>query len=158
MNNPILYLDTMRWCWQQDYRLRPSARQLMDVLSNASLSQLVDAISLHSELEVTCACICTLPIEKISQDLTASVLSEDDPRSVPTSLPSTPHTHVTRGDLQEELWLCLHSAEESGLSVSRICIINFRGKASLPTQVCAVVGEHPLKILTIHDQTLTRSA
>ena len=68
LSNPILYLDIMRWCWQQDFRSRPSARQLIEVLTNQSVPRLVDAISLHSTTRVTCSAICGLPIEQSPQE------------------------------------------------------------------------------------------
>ena len=36
----------MRWAWQQDYRDRPSAAQLQDILSYSSVPHLVDAYPL----------------------------------------------------------------------------------------------------------------
>ncbi len=113
LNSPILYLDVMRWCWQQDYHHRPSAAQLSTLLPNPALPRLVDAVSLNNSSLVTCSCICTLPIEI----LPPGELGED-----PT-LP--PHPHVARGDLTEELWLCTH-----GSTGSEVRVINFRGKAS----------------------------
>ena len=115
LNNPILFLDVMRWCWQQDFRNRPSAAQLMEILTNPSISRLVDALNLHNSNEVTCACICTLPIEVLPPaDEGGSLLP-----------PTSPHLHVTRGDLQEELWLSTFSANSA-----EVVVINFKDKVA----------------------------
>lgn len=45
--NPILYLDIMRWAWQQDYHDRPTSSQLESVLSLPAVPHLVDAYSLE---------------------------------------------------------------------------------------------------------------
>lgn len=66
LSNPILYLDIMRWCWQQDFRSRPSASYLIDVLSSDSVPQLVEAISLHGTTAITCSALCIVPIEHSS--------------------------------------------------------------------------------------------
>lgn len=125
LNNPILYLDVMRWCWQQDFRARPSASQLEDILTNPSIPYLVDAISLHNSSTVTCACVCTLPIEIVPP--TADPDSSD---SVFPSLSSSAHSYMAQGDLQEELWLSTYNEE----SRSEIVVINFKGKASKVTR------------------------
>ena len=122
LNNPILYLDVMRWCWQQDFRARPSASQLEEILTNPSIPYLVDAISLHNSNTVTCACVCTLPIEIIPP--TSDPDSSDVGASVLPSLSSS--SYMAQGDLQEELWLSTFS-EEKG---SEIVVINFKGKAA----------------------------
>lgn len=116
LNNPILYLDVMRWCWQQDFRVRPSARQLEEILLNPSIPHLVDAISLHNSNTITCACVCTLPIE---------ILPPNDPDSSEGSSVFTSHSYMAQGDLQEELWLSTHNGKES-----EIVVINFKGKAA----------------------------
>ena len=116
----------MRWCWQQDFRNRPSAQQLTEVLTNPSISRLIDAVSLHNSNTVTCACICTLPIEIIPPAEVASTAAEGgDGKQSFVPLASSPHQHVARADLQEELWLCTHNALGS-----EVCVINFKGKAS----------------------------
>ena len=147
LNNPILYLDTMRWCWQQDYRSRPSADQLVGSIANESVSRLVDAISLHNTTQITCACICTLPIQILSPELNSSLLDDDRYAALPAS-PSGPSS-VAQGDLQEDLWLCMYTpggeeeeetvgsggeGEEEGAR-AEVCIINFKRKASLFTEV-----------------------
>lgn len=129
-NNPMLYLDVMRWCWQQDFRARPTASQLEEILTNPSIPYLVDAISLHNSNTVTCACVCTLPIE---------ILPPNDPDSIEasvlTSVPSTTtsHSYLAQGDLLEELWLSTYNEMES-----EIIVINFKGKAA---QVLSVSAE-----------------
>ena len=120
LNSPILYLDVMRWCWQQDHRDRPSAEQLSNVLTNPSIPRLVDAVSLHSSNIVTCSCICTLPIEILPPGEVGGDSGDRKGSGFPP-----PHPHVAMGDLQEELWLCTFSAQGSEVKV-----INFRGKAS----------------------------
>ena len=45
--NPILYLDILRWAWQQDYHDRPTSSQLESVLSLPAVPHLVDAYSLE---------------------------------------------------------------------------------------------------------------
>ena len=69
LNNPILYLDVMGWCWQADYRNRPSASVLEKVLANPSFSRLVDAVPLSPTCQVTASCICTLPLAIVAQDV-----------------------------------------------------------------------------------------
>ena len=124
----------MRWCWQQDFRNRPSAHQLVNVLSNNSVPRLVDAISLQSNAQITCACICTLPIEIVSQN---SMAAEDEDRKSFISHSSSVHPHLATGDLQDELWICMYSPDESHTSMSsKVCIINFRGKTNFSTEVC----------------------
>lgn len=59
----MLYLDLMRWCWQQEYRHRPSSSQVAEYISTAAFPRLVDAIALNSSAEITCACIGTFLIE-----------------------------------------------------------------------------------------------
>lgn len=133
LNTPILYLDVMRWCWQQDYRNRPTAQQLQEVLANPAIPRLVDAISLHHTADVTCACVCTLPIEVVSSD----------PASLGGEVPM-PHPHVARGDLQEELWLGTFAAgeevvEEGGAeNRAGVVVINFRGKTNFSTEVSSM--------------------
>ena len=108
----------MRWCWQQDFRNRPSAVQLTEILANPSISRLVDALNLHNSTDVTCACICTLPIEVLPPtDEGGSLLP-----------PTSPHLHVTRGDLQEELWLSTYSEKNA-----EIVVINFKDKVAQVT-------------------------
>ena len=106
----------MRWCWQQDFRNRPSAVQLTEILKNPSISRLVDALNLHNSNEITCACICTTPIEVLPPpDMEGSVLH-------PTS---SPHLHVARGDLQEELWLSTYADKNA-----EVVVINFKDKVA----------------------------
>ena len=138
LNNPILFLDVMRWCWQQDFTLRPSAEQLEEILTNPSIPHLVDAISLHSSSPVTCACVCTLPIEiqHSEPDLNessvfASIASTSS--TAPSSSSSSSHAYMAQGDLQEELWLATYGGQERE---SEIVVINFKGKAA---QVCVCV-------------------
>ena len=117
LNNPILFLDVMRWCWQQDFRNRPSAVQLTEILTNPSISRLVDAMNLHFSTEITCACTCTLPIE---------LLPPADMEGGSVLPPaSSPHLHVTRGDLQEELWLSTYTTNGA-----EVVVINFKDKVA----------------------------
>ena len=110
----------MRWCWQQDFRNRPSAIQLTELLTNPSISRLVDAMNLHHSSEITCACTCTLPIELLPPaDLEGGSV-------LPPA--SSPHLHVARGDLQEELWLCTYTTNSA-----EVVVINFKDKVA---QVC----------------------
>jgi hypothetical protein len=124
LNNPILYLDVMRWCWQQDFRARPSAGQLEEILTNPSIPHLVDAISLHNSSTITCACVCTLPIEIVAPTSDPDSSVEGSSSVFPPSLSSS--SYVAQGDLQEELWLSTYS-QETG---SEIVVINFKGKAA----------------------------
>lgn len=129
----------MRWCWQQDFRNRPSASQLSEILTNPSIPSLVDAVSLHNSNTITCACVCTVPIEILPpSDSEASESS-----SVLTSL-STPHAYVTRGDLQEELWLSTYDEKEEKAEVA---VINFKGKARTVIQTDASILYHPLIVI-----------
>lgn len=123
LNNPILYLDVMRWCWQQDFRARPSASQLEDILTNPSIPYLVDAISLHNSNTVTCACVCTLPMEILPP---TAEMDSNEGSSVFPSPPSAHSSYTAQGDLQEELWLATYN-QETG---SEIVVINFKGKAA----------------------------
>ena len=118
LNNPILFLDVMRWCWQQDFRNRPTAVQLTEILTNPSISRLVDALNLHNSNEITCASICTLPIEV----LPPTPVDIDGGSVLP---PASPHLHVTRGDLQEELWLSTYTS-----SNAEVVVINFKDKVA----------------------------
>ena len=121
----------MRWCWQQDFRNRPSALQLSEILTNPSIPRLVDALNLHNSNEITCATICTLPIE---------VLPPPTPMDIDGSgilPPASPHLHVTRGDLQEELWLSTFTS-----SNAEIVVINFKDKVA---QVCITTSSTLLK-------------
>lgn len=68
LNNPILFLDVMRWCWQADFRNRPSASVLEKVVTNPSFSRLVDAVPLSSTCLVTASCICTTPLAIVAQE------------------------------------------------------------------------------------------
>ena len=128
----MLYLDVMRWCWQQDFRTRPSAKQLEEVLSNPSIPYLIDAISLHNSNNVTCACVSTLPIEIVAppseQDLSESILA--------SVAASSSHSYLAQGDLQEELWLATHHSEKG----SEITVINFKGKASQVKKIIKRLG------------------
>ena len=83
---------------------------------------------------MTCACICTLPIE-IVPPAEMAMGESGDPR--PGSfVPPSPHSHLAQGDLQEELWLCTYNDEGCG---SEVCVINFKGKASqVRTYVCDI--------------------
>lgn len=56
----------MRWCWQQDFRSRPSANHLIEVLSSDSVPQLVEAVSLQGTTAITCSALCIVPIEHSS--------------------------------------------------------------------------------------------
>ena len=47
LNNPLLFLDVMRWAWEQDYHNRPSATQLKEVLLQSSVSHLINAYPLQ---------------------------------------------------------------------------------------------------------------
>ena len=109
----------MRWCWQQDFRTRPSASQLEEILTNPSIPYLVDAISLHNSNTVTCACVCTLPMEIVAPE------EAEGTSSVFPSLSSAAHSYTAQGDLQEELWLSTYNEVES-----EIVVINFKGKAA----------------------------
>lgn len=122
----MLYLDIMRWCWQQDFRSRPSAAQLSDVLTNSSIPYLLDAMPLHNTDLITCACICTLPFELLppsDPDASMEGLSSSSSSFLPSS---APHAHVARGDLQEELWLATFSERDQ---IASIVVVNFKGKA-----------------------------
>ncbi len=128
LNNPMLYLDIMRWCWQQDFRSRPSAALLSEVLTNPSIPYLLDAVPLNSTDLISCACICTLPFELVSPgDPESSMegLSSSSASSLPAT-PSATHVHVARGDLQEELWLATFSERDK---IASIVVLNFKGKA-----------------------------
>ena len=125
LNNPMLYLDIMRWCWQQDFRNRPSAAQLRDVLTNPSIPYLLDAMPLHNTGLVTCACICTLPYEVMPLSDSDSSVEGSLSSSSFSSLPS-PHAHVARGDLQEELWLATFCERDK---IASIVVLSFKGKA-----------------------------
>ncbi len=118
----MLYLDVMRWCWQQDFRTRPTAIQLEEILQNPSIPYLLDAVSLHNSNTITCACVCTLPIEIVA---TPGEQDSSESSSILASMSSSSHSYLAQGDLQEELWLATHS--EKG---SDIVVINFKGKAS----------------------------
>lgn len=124
----MLYLDIMRWCWQQDFRTRPSADQLEEILTNPSIPYLVDAISLHNSNTVTCACVCTLPIEIVPTSDSDAAASSEGSSSIFPSLSASSHGYMAQGDLQEELWLSTYNEVES-----EIVVINFKGKAA---QVC----------------------
>uniref|UniRef100_A0A1X7UH02 non-specific serine/threonine protein kinase n=1 Tax=Amphimedon queenslandica TaxID=400682 RepID=A0A1X7UH02_AMPQE len=130
LSNPILYLDIMRWAWQQDYHDRPTSSQLDSVLSLPAVPHLVDAYSLedHCYQQVTSACIVTLPIDISSQ-------VPDDGSTSETSLtPSVSqyHTNVVRGDLQEEVWFCSKEKDDQTLerASSRLSFVSFRGRAN----------------------------
>ena len=115
----------MRWCWQQDFRTRPSASQLEEILTNPSIPYLVDAISLHNSNTITCACVCTLPIEIVATPSDQEPSEGSSSSSVLASLSSSSHSYLAEGDLQEELWLATYSDKGS-----EITVINFKGKAS----------------------------
>ena len=52
----------------------------------------------------------------------------------------TPHPHVARGDLQEELWLATFTAEQEGReNRGEVVVINFRGKTNFSTEVRTLV-------------------
>ena len=91
LNNPILFLDVMGWCWQPDFRNRPSASVLGKVLANPSFSRLVDVAPLSSTCQVTASCICTLPLAIVAQ--------EDDTDNKPL--------YVANADLQVRVLLVL---------------------------------------------------
>ena len=129
LNNPILFLDVMRWCWHQDFRFRPMASDLIHSLESPSLPRLLDAISLHDNAEITSACLSTLPVEIVSP--TAG------PEEKAASSAAAQPPHVARGDLQEELWLCTfeRGSVRGSTGGSRAVVVNFRGKASFCTEV-----------------------
>lgn len=120
----------MRWCWQQDFRARPSAGQLEEILTNPSIPYLVDAVSLHNSNTVTCACVCTLPMEILppstaAGDPDASIESSSVFSSLSSSSATSHNSYLAQGDLQEELWLSTYDEMES-----EIVVINFKGKAA----------------------------
>lgn len=139
----------------------------MTVLAKASVSRLVDAISLHNTTQVTCACVCTLPIQILSSEINSSL---DEDRHTPTTPSPTTPSYVARGDLQEDLWLCMYTpgGEEEeeeerkkekeeeelrgrgrrgeGEARAEVCIINFKRKASLFTEVCNIIIVTHLKV------------
>jgi serine/threonine protein kinase len=126
LSNPILYLDVMRWCWQHDFRSRPSADHLIEVISSDSVPRLVEAISLHGTSDITCSALSILPIEQ-------SATEDYGVMSMTSS--STTQKYVARGDLQEDVWLGLYSEEgREREGESQVCVINFKGKASFSTQ------------------------
>ena len=125
----MLYLDVMRWCWQQDFRARPSATQLEEILTNPSIPYLLDAVSLHSCSTVTCACICTLPMEILPPAPDPDEGPSSSSSSSSSVLPSlSSSSYTVQGDLQEEIWLS--TCSEMG---SEIVVINFKGKAAKVT-------------------------
>lgn len=85
------------------------------ILTNPSISRLVDAINLHNSNDITCTCICTLPIEVLPP-------VEGEGSILP---PTSPHLHVTRGDLQEELWLSTYTTNNA-----EVVVINFKDKVA----------------------------
>jgi serine/threonine protein kinase len=127
LNNPVLFLDIMRWSWSQYYRDRPSASQLESVLSSTEISQLIDAYSLqdYSYSKVTSSCVVTLPIDISSQT--------NDDTVADTSFIQTPltpfHTNVVQGDLQEELWFASETADGEWTS-HQISIVSFCGRTN----------------------------
>ena len=59
----------MRWCWQQDFRSRPSADHLIDVLSNEGVPRLMEAVSLHDSSDITANALCIFPIEQSASEV-----------------------------------------------------------------------------------------
>ena len=149
----MLYLDLMRWCWQQEYRHRPSATQVAEFITAPSFPRLVDAIALNSSAVITSACIGTFLIEapRLSTPHQSSphILRRDavnvdkhlrfDRRpSSREELLAIEYSDVVKGDLQEEIWLSLYTQVNS-MPSSEVKIIGFRNKAEPYTDVCVYV-------------------
>ena len=142
----MLYLDLMRWCWQQEYRHRPSAMQVAEFITAPSFPRLVDAIALNSNAVITSACIGTFLIETprlstphqnsphiIRRDAVKDY-SFDRRASSREELLAIEYSDVVKGDLQEEIWLSLHTQTNS-MPSSEVKIIGFRKKAEPYTDV-----------------------
>ena len=136
LNNPILYLDIMRWAWQQDFHHRPSAAQLEKILASPSIPLMVDAFNLqpYCDSGITASCTVTLPID-------ISTSSEGLQGGPPMSPPAK-HSYVTQGDIQEEVWLCSFvDPEVTGVPEALLSIISFRGRANFcvdVSKICSV--------------------
>ena len=147
----MLYLDMMRWCWQQEYRHRPSAAQVAEFITAPSFPRLVDAIALNSNAVITSACIGTFLIEapRLSSHPGSGsphVRHRDTIRPHPLHRKASSHdellaieySDVVKGDLQEEIWLSLHTQCNS-MPSSEVKIIGFRKKAEPYTDVSMYV-------------------
>ena len=147
----MLYLDMMRWCWQQEYRHRPSAAQVAEFITAPSFPRLVDAIALNSNAVITSACIGTFLIEapRLSSHPGSGsphVRQRDTIRPHPLHRKASSHdellaieySDVVKGDLQEEIWLSLHTQCNS-MPSSEVKIIGFRKKAEPYTDVSMYV-------------------
>ena len=145
----MLYLDLMRWCWQQEYRHRPSAMQVAEFITAPSFPRLVDAIALNSNAVITSACIGTFLIEapRLSTPHQSSphIIRRDAVKvdkhhpfdrkaSSREELLAIEYSDVVKGDLQEEIWLSLHTQTNS-MPSSEVKIIGFRKKAEPYTDV-----------------------
>ena len=147
----MLYLDLMRWCWQQEYRNRPSATQVTEFITAPSFPRLMDAIALNSNAIITSACIGTFLIEAprlSSHPGSPHVRHRDAVRvdrhplhrkaSSHEELLAMEYSDVVKGDLQEEIWLSLHTKCNS-MPSSEVKIIGFRKKAEPYTDVSICV-------------------
>ena len=143
----MLYLDLMRWCWQQDYRHRPSATQVAEFITAPSFPRLVDAIALDSNAVITSACMGTFLIEaprlSVPHQSSPHILRRDavnvdrhQDRKVSSreELLAIEYSDVVKGDLQEEIWLSLHTQCNS-MPSSEVKIIGFKKKAEPYTDV-----------------------
>lgn len=137
----------MRWCWQQDFRHRPSANQLEDILTNPSIPYLVDAMSLHNSNTITCSCVSTLPIEILptTSDDSSEGGGGGGGGSINTTSFSASVSNMVQGDLQEELWLSTYNEKNQEDTKSEIVVINFKGKA---VQVSANMSFQGRKMMT----------
>ena len=150
LNNPMLYLDLMRWCWQQEYRHRPSAAQVAEFITAPSFPRLVDAVALNSSAVITSACIGTFLIEapRLSSPRQSSphvnryaAVSNDKHNSLRRKISSQEellameYSDVVKGDLQEEIWLSVHTQCNS-MPSSEVKIIGFKMKSEPYTDVC----------------------
>ena len=46
----------MKWCWQQDPEMRPTATQVVEVAKSEQFCCLVDGILIDNNAQVLCAC------------------------------------------------------------------------------------------------------
>jgi serine/threonine protein kinase len=67
LSYPMYILDLMSLCWSHDPLDRPSAAEMVSILSSSEVTQILNVISVGPATEVMCACAapCRLPEESL---------------------------------------------------------------------------------------------
>ena len=148
LNNPLLYLDMMMWCWQDDYNIRPNAKVLTDLLSLSAVPHLIEAFSLGPLERITCACVSSILIgpQQENSNFKESVFSfsgefEESQKkqfmeatgSTPPGPPVLKHQNVAFGDMYQDLWLASHCPTKE--SATELHIVSFQGRTKHYVQV-----------------------